>query len=220
MRQEWRKRFSRDDAGYSLADLLVGMSVMSVLMVVTLGAVAEMYLNVTRTENTSFARDQVGTSFRRLDKELRYATWISSPGPPKANGAYYMEYAVPSPPDKDGNPVADACRQLKYDKGVLSLVGWLPPAKPGKPTQLGTDLTLTTGAAPFTLIPPGSAYYSSLPPGPVSVGKGFAPQYYQVRIQFKATFGRVTLPLDAVFTAQNTYAATTPANVCDDEEPS
>jgi hypothetical protein len=215
----WWRRLSGDDAGYSLADLLVGLSVMSVLMVVTLGAIAEMYLNVTRTENTSFAREQVGTSFRRLDKELRYATWISSPPPPK-DGAYYMEYAVPSPPDKDGNPVADACRQLKYDNGVLSLVGWLPPAKPGKPTQIGTDLALTTGAAPFTVIPPGSTYYSSLAAGPVSVGKNFVPQYYQVRLQFKATFGRVTLPLDAVFTAQNTYVATTPANVCGDEEPS
>jgi hypothetical protein len=215
-----RRRFSGDDDGYSLADLLVGLSVMSVLMVVTLGAIAEMYLNVTRTENTSFAREQVGTSFRRLDKELRYATWISSPGPPKANGAYYMEYAVPSPPDKDGNPVDDACRQLKYDNGVLSLVGWLPPATPGKPTQIGTDLALTAGAPPFTLITPGSTYYSSLAPGPVSVGKNFAPQYDQVRLQFKATFGRVTLPLDAVFTAQNTYAATTTPLACLDEEPS
>jgi Tfp pilus assembly protein PilW len=211
-----RKRLSADDAGYSLMDLLVAMSVMSILMVVVIGAVAEIYSNVTRTEGTSFAREEIGNSFRRLDKELRYATWISTPG--KVGPSWYLEYGVPST-----GSVADYCRQLKFDvgNGVLTLAKWDPTggAKPTAAGTIATDLTLVTGAAPFTLIAPNSTIYSSIGPAAAGVGKAFAPDYYQVRFLFNATFGKVSLREDVTFTAQNTSGSSTTTSDCSDGRP-
>nr|WP_296074389.1 hypothetical protein [uncultured Actinoplanes sp.] len=210
-----RKRLTGDDAGYSLVDLLVALSVMSILFVVVIGAIAEIYGNVTRTEGTSFAREEIGKSFRRLDKELRYATWISTPG--KVGSSWYLEYAVPS------TDSAEYCRQLEFDtvSGVLTLAKWDPTGggKPGPAGTIATDLTLNAGAAPFTLIAPNSTIYSSIGPAAAGVGKHFAPDYYQVRFLFNATLGRVSLREDVTFTAQNTSGNSTTTSKCSGGRP-
>ena len=215
MRRAAGRRLSGDDAGYSLVDLLVAMSVMSILMVVVIGAVAEIYSNVTRTEGTSFAREEIGNSFRRLDKELRYATWISAPG--KVGTSWYLEYAVPS------TSSATDCRQLKFDigNGVLSLAKWNPAGgtKPSTAGTIATDLTLVGTASPFTLIAPNSPIYSSIGPAAAGVGKAFAPDYYQVRFLFNATFGKVSLREDVTFTAQNTSGSSTTTSDCSGGRP-
>lgn len=214
MRRAWRKLSSGDDAGYSLVDLLVGMSVMSVLMVVILSAIADTYSNVTRTENTSFAREQVGNSFRRLDKELRYATWISAAEKDGTN--WYLPYASPAAKDPVTNKTStDFCRQLKFSDGVLSLMRWdSVTGTQDTSTQIATDLSLNAaGAAPFTVINPNSTIYSSSY-AVAGVGRNFAPDFYQVRLQFNAALGRVSLPLDVVFTAQNLSGNSSTSSDC------
>jgi prepilin-type N-terminal cleavage/methylation domain-containing protein len=197
----------RPDDGFSLIELLVTMSIMSVVMVVVIGAIVQIYSMTTGTEATSVGRDQLGNSFRRLDKELRYANWVSVPA--QVGTAWYLEYSLPT-----------GCRQLKLDGGVLTLASWtLPATTPGPPTTIATDLRMLTGTAPFTLYPVHVAPYASAGASAAGVGKLFAPEHAQVRLQFNAAVGKVTLPFDVVFTAQNTNDSTPALNDCSKGRP-
>lgn len=200
-------RLLRRDDGFSLIELMVTMTVMSVVLVVVIGAITQIYSAVTSTEATSIGRDQLGNAFRRLDKELRYANWIAAPG--KVGTRWYVEYALPT-----------GCRQLKYDAGVITLAAWtLPATTPGTPTTLATDLGLIGTVAPFTLYLAGSIPYASAGAGVSGVGRNFAPEHAQLRLQFNAAVGRVTLPFDDIFTAQNTTRLTSLLNDCSKGRP-
>ena len=187
-----RRRPGRDDEGFSLVELMVAMGIMSIVMIAAFAAIMQIYSATNRAEGTSFARDQLGNAFRRLDKELRYATWVADPG--QVDGRWYMEYAV-----------ADGCRQLKLADGVLTLASWAPPATtPGPPTTIAAELGVPAGTRPFTLYDPGQQPYATASPGTGGMGRLYAPEYSQIRLQLTATVGKVTLPFDTVFTAQNT----------------
>jgi len=190
------------DAGFSIVEVVVSMSILSVVMVVVMGSIVQIYRAVNRVDTTSVARDQLSNSFRRLDKELRYANWVSIPG--QVGGNWYMEYALPT-----------GCRQLAYKSGVLSLASWtLPGTTPGTPTTIATGLSLVSGAAPFTIYATNSYPYASASAGTAGVGKLFAPEHTQVRVQLIGRSGRTSLRFDTVFTAQNTNGNTSSLNDC------
>ncbi|NMO53278.1 hypothetical protein HH310_19030 [Actinoplanes sp. TBRC 11911] len=214
MRGLRRRLMSGDDSGYSLVDIMVATAVLSVLMVATMAAVTEIYSTVTRTVNTSFARDQVNNSFRRLDKDLRYANYVASPvSSASATGtAYSMVYAVPP-----ATAAGETCRELSYDSGtrVLSWRKWNPTGTKPALSPFAGNLRLIGGTtAPFTLIPPDSTVYGSITTGASGLGKDFSPDYFQVRVQFNASVGKVVLPLDVVFTAQNMSGVSPTSSSC------
>jgi prepilin-type N-terminal cleavage/methylation domain-containing protein len=195
------------DQGYSLVELAVAMGIMSIVMIISFGAMLQIYSATSRTESTSFARDQLSNAFRRLDKELRYANWVAAPG--QVNNRWYLEYAV-----------AGGCRQLVLDDDVLTLASWKPPATtPGAPTAIAGELAVPAGTPPFTVYSPGAQPFASSSPGAGGVGKLYAPEYSQVRLRFTATVGTVTLPFDTVFTALNTSRNTSPTNDCGNGRP-
>lgn len=201
-----RRRPARDE-GYSLLDVVVTMAILSVVMVITLGAVLQIYAAVNRTEGTSFARDQLAAGFRRLDKELRYATWVAEPG--QVGSRWYLEYATPA-----------GCRQLVFAGGALTLAGWtLPGTVPGPPTTLAGELTVPAGVVPFTRYAARSSPYATATPGSPAMGRSYSPQFVQVRVRFTATVGRVALPFDTVFTAMNTGYLTSELNDCSKGRP-
>lgn len=195
------------DEGYSLIDLIVATSLMAVIMVIVTGAISEVYSDVNRTNGLSVARDQIGNSFRRLDKELRYATWVSTPG--QVNGAWYLEYAT------NGN-----CQQLVFRNGVLTRAVWtLPGTTPGTATTIATDLAPTGATAPFTVYLPGNKPYASASPSINGVGRNYELEHTQVRLRFSGKMGRTSLPLDVLFTAQNTNRNTSALSDCSKGRP-
>jgi hypothetical protein len=127
------------DQGFSLIDVIVATSIMSVVMVMVTGAIIEIYSNVDRIDSVSAARDQIGNSFRRLDKELRYATWVSTPG--KVGDAWYVEFAT------DTN-----CQQLVFADGKLTRSTWTSSPTPavGPAIPIAGELTLTGTTPPIT----------------------------------------------------------------------
>ncbi|WP_433831201.1 prepilin-type N-terminal cleavage/methylation domain-containing protein [Actinoplanes sp. CA-015351] len=181
------------DDGFTLIELLVSMGLMSVVMVMVVGGLFEVYSDVNRADGLASSREQITTSFRRLDKEVRYANWISQAG--KVSGNYYLEYATPS-----------GCRQLVYKSGVLTLASWdsTKTSTPGTPATIATDLTLTGTQDPFTIILPGDSPNASASPGTAGTGTGYVPQHSQLRLRFTAKYGTTTMPVDVLFTAQNT----------------
>jgi prepilin-type N-terminal cleavage/methylation domain-containing protein len=197
------------DQGFTLLEVLISMGIMSIVLAVVTGAIVQIYSATTQVDTTTSDRDQLTVAFRRLDKELRYAQWIATPG--LVGTRYYVEYAMPG----------GGCRQLKYDGGVLSTASWvLPSTTPGTPTALASGLTLISGTAPFTLYAAGSAPYASASAGTAGVGKNFSPEHALLRLQFNAVAGRTTAPFDTIFAAQNTSRNTSALSDCSAGRPS
>jgi type II secretory pathway component PulJ len=67
------------DAGVSLVELVVSMTIMTVVLAVFTGAAVQMFHSTSDTETIAAAQSQVNVTFLRLDKEIRYAAGISAP---------------------------------------------------------------------------------------------------------------------------------------------
>ena len=191
------------DQGFTLLEVLISMGIMSFVLAVVIAALTQIYSATTRVDTTTSDRDQLTTAFRRLDKEIRYAQWISSEG--QVGTRWYIEYAMP------GN----SCRELKYDSGIVTLYSWtLPSSTPGNPQVLGSNLTLTSGYRPFQLVSAHTYPYATAAPGTAGVGPSFYPDHAMLRVRVNAVSGRTTVPFDALFTAENTSDNTPPINLC------
>ena len=195
----------RGDAGFSLTEIVVSMSILSVVTAITVGSIAQIYNSVNRIDNVSVARDQLANSFRRLDKEIRYADWIDPPTQ-DATGAWTVEYALPSG--------STPCRQLSYKNGKLSIASYAEGATPGAGGVIASNLALVPGVAPFTLYPANSHPFATSGAAEAGVGSQYAPEHDQIRVRFNGVWGRTTLPFDVTFTAQNNTADTPDVNEC------
>lgn len=216
-------RPDRGDEGMSLLEIMVSMTIMSIVTTITVSAVTQMYRVTNRIENASVARDQLAASFRRLDKEIRYATWVNSPG--QVGGAWYIEFDVPpQPPAASDAP--HRCRQIALKNGALTLASWTLAADgstvtPGPPTTLGTGLAAIPGVNPITLYQAGTQPFATSTAAAAAVGVGtqFQPEFAQVRLQFNSVSGGTTLPFDTIFTAQNNNADSPKTSDCADGRP-
>jgi prepilin-type N-terminal cleavage/methylation domain-containing protein len=194
-------RRRREDEGYSLVEVMVAASLMAVVTAVTLTAIIQIYSGVNRAEETVTVRDRIDVSFRRLDKELRYATWISDAK--AVNGRWYFEYALP--PVTDSNNVRQyPCRQVALDKGVLTMASWNQPStNPGTPFTIAEGVTADATKGPVEIYMPEDKSYALSGSNPVGVGTAFEAQYVQIRLRFTVNSGKVTLPFDSIYTTQN-----------------
>jgi len=188
----------RDDRGFTLIEMVVSMAIMSVIMAVVTAAISQIYSATNRVDTASYNRSQLTIAFRRLDAEMRYATWINTPG--LVGTRYYVEYAVP-----------DGCRQLKLDTstGVLTLYSW--PATgttPDNPVALASNVSVISGVAPFTTYAIGATPFASATADPLGIGKAYAPQFAQLRLRLNTVTGATTTPFDSLFTAENSSVNT------------
>jgi prepilin-type N-terminal cleavage/methylation domain-containing protein len=202
------RRRPAPDQGFTLIEVLVSVGIMSIVLAVVIGAITQIYSATIRVDTTTYDRDQLTVAFRRLDKEIRQAIWLATPG--LVGTRYYLEYAMPG----------GTCRQLKYDGGVLSVSSWVLPSNlPVGPMVLASNLTLVSGTTPFTVYASGSTPYASAPAGTSGVGRNYSPEHEQLRLRVNAVSGRVTVPFDTIFTAENTSRLTATANDCSGGRP-
>ncbi|WP_305789606.1 prepilin-type N-terminal cleavage/methylation domain-containing protein [Symbioplanes lichenis] len=204
-----------DDDGFSLAEVMVTMGIMSVLMVLFTGAILQVYRTVNATETLSEAQAQLGRAFQTFDRQLRYASWVSAPG--TFGGATYVEFAGPQLTD---------CYQLRLepgpagstDKGVLQLLNWTagsPPAAGTRGRTIASQI-VTTGVDPyFDRQSVGAAPYAS-----TGVGQDFTTAFQRLRIRLTTRSGAGTAQIDTTFTALNTSDQTPATNACSEGRPS
>ncbi|MEU4214703.1 hypothetical protein [Actinoplanes sp. NPDC026623] len=211
-----------DDAGTSLVEMLVTMGIMSVMMVVFTTAILQVYRTVSATETLNDAQNELSRAFQRFDRELRYASWISSVG---TGSTWYVEFAGANPTKCNqlrlvsGPPGSDA-------QGVLQLLTWTlgtPPA-PGTPGQTIASQIVTSGAglAPFfTKQDYGAMPYASptATPSGGAVGADFKSVFQRLRIQLTTMTGVGTAQIDTTFTALNTTDNTPATNGCSEGRP-
>jgi hypothetical protein len=149
------------EEGSSLAELIVGMAVISVCGAIFSAGMMEFNASSDANDSLTSAQAQTDSAFERLDKEIRYATGISAPA--HVNTSWYVEYA--------SNP--DRCTQLRMtdtsgllqsrtQTGTGAISGWRQLASQlsgargfirtaaadsaARNQQLSVTFTLTTGS--------------------------------------------------------------------------
>lgn len=103
---------SCSDAGVTLMELMVGLTIMTIFMGMFTGAVVMMYSSTSKAEAIGDSASQLSIAFSRLDTSVRYATLISEPNPnPAADGSWYVQWLGV---DRTGN---QQCTQLAIAQG-------------------------------------------------------------------------------------------------------
>ncbi len=134
----------KDDRGYTLIELMMAMVCMSILLTLVTSAIIQIYHSVNSVDSMSTAQTQVDTTFVRLDKELRYARGISTPG--TVNGDAYVEYLLSA-------DSVDTCVELRLHTatGELQRRQWTKNVTPLTPTGWQTLASTVTATTPFTV---------------------------------------------------------------------
>jgi type II secretory pathway pseudopilin PulG len=96
------------DAGVSLVELTVVLSIMSVVMGLFGAGIVQVHSSARSSEAMSIAAAQLHNAFLRLDRDIRYASGISVPG--QVGSTWYVEYQVT-------NTGHDDCTQLRILAG-------------------------------------------------------------------------------------------------------
>jgi prepilin-type N-terminal cleavage/methylation domain-containing protein len=181
----------RDDAGVTLVEVTVTMSIMAVVMLMFTGGVIQMYRSTHKNESIATAQAQTNIAFLRLDKEIRYATGISTPGLVGTDN--YVEYLTTN----TGTAVCTQLR-LKVDAKQLQRRSWIQGALPGDFVPLASSVS---SSAPFTLFQADATY-----------------NFQRLQLRLTATSGTggtlTAAETDITFTALNTSLSTSSATVC------
>lgn len=215
------------DEGVTLIEMLVAMSIMTVVMASVTSGMMLVYRNLAATESLSVAQTQLELAFQRLDKELRYASWISDPGQVGGStGSWYVEFAGSS----DASSTSVPCEQLRLDnRGVLQLLRWTAGSPPtsGQAGQtlasniIANDLDPDPAVArkPFVRQVAGSRPYATTTPDPTAVGTSYSPDFYRLRLRLTTKVGNRVTRSDITFTAMNTSRTTGTVNPCSEGRP-
>ena len=205
-----------DDAGFSLVEVMVTMAIMGIMMVIFTGGILQIYRTTTATESINIAQSQLQLAFQRLDKEVRYASWIAEPG--KVGTTWYVEFA---------GPTSTECRQLRLattpaggsDQGVLQLVKWTQgtPPSPSAPRQTIASEVVTTGVDPFDKQSVNETPYAG--PSPSASTAVFTTDFQRLRIRLTTKVATGEAQIDTTFTALNTSQDTPATNACSEGRP-
>ncbi|MFI5844247.1 type II secretion system protein J [Catenuloplanes sp. NPDC051500] len=197
------------DAGITMLEMVIGLSIMSVLMVLVTTAVTQIYKTYNKVDATNQAQQQVNTVFLRLDKEIRYATGITAG---LNNGASsVIEYQLVLEGAKN-------CVQLRVrtDTGTLERRSWA--AKGGTVPTTWTTLLSGIGLVPAASATPTLTGGATAAPPLTRLAPTEAQDYQRLRLYFTTKGGgaaaSTTRLTDITFTALNTSGSLNSDNLC------
>jgi prepilin-type N-terminal cleavage/methylation domain-containing protein len=192
-----RRRAGRDESGFSLIEVVVAMSIMAIFMAMMTTGIIQVYQTVNRHDALATVATQVNVAFLRLDREIRYASDISTPA--QVGSYWYVEYLTT-------NSDTPSCTELRLDldRGLLQRQSW---PKSGTPTGAWSVLASRVGPPPATDSQP-------LPFNLLRVSGTF--NYPRLQLSLVATAGTgsttATKQMAVTFTAVN--ALSTTASTC------
>ncbi|HET9518882.1 MAG TPA: prepilin-type N-terminal cleavage/methylation domain-containing protein [Actinoplanes sp.] len=146
--QAWWARWVRrlavaDDAGMTLAELMVSMALTTVIMSLFTTGIVQLYQVSNVTQSREVAQSQVRTAWVRVEREVRYAAGITTPG--QVGGDWYVEYVTT-------NTGPAVCGQLRLSDaaGQLQWRTWTRGQTPPTSwTVLASFVSEWAGVAPF-----------------------------------------------------------------------
>jgi prepilin-type N-terminal cleavage/methylation domain-containing protein len=173
-------RPERNDGGFSLVEVMVSMTIMSIIGAIFTTGMIQVYRTVTGTDTRWIAQGQLSQALMRLDKEVRYASYIGATSP----GRPYVEYQML-------NDVTQQCVQLRIASTAygsqLQRRTWIQGLTPAVPTAWVPLATGVTSAAPFVRIDPTGIL-----------------THQQLRLVLTATSSTIAQQSDITYTALNT----------------
>jgi hypothetical protein len=193
-RQARRRPGGTRDAGVSVLELVVAMSLFVTLTGIFLAAVVQMGSATVRTSNTEENAAVARKVYTRLDQQVRAASAVNTPE--MVNGSWYLEFRTEAVPA--GQSVRCTQWKLAPSTGTVSFRTFPDTATPGTPawTTVATTFRWTSAnPPPLVMLPAGGAY-----------GR----QRLAVNLTFQRGSTR-SAALDTVLVARNTNL-TTPTN--------
>jgi len=202
------------ESGMTLIELAVSMTVMSLAVTIFTSGFVLVYGMTNRTDAAATAQLQLDIAYRRLDRELRYASAISKPA--VLGGDAYVEYtavqlAWPNATPPDATTIS-VCVELRFSASGRQLQrrSWDPTVQPIAPTawvpladgvQPGSAAASTT--QPFTLLPADPVYnFERLRVSLVgTAGRGSSAQSRDASVTYNALNSDPAKTTDTVCTA-------------------
>lgn len=207
---------ARSDAGVTLVELVVAMSIMAIFFAIFTGAMLSMYHTTNKVQAVTDSSAQISTAISRLDSSLRYASAISPPVT-GTDGNPYVAWQTTANGSTQCSQlrIALAPGQLQLrtwtvqDGKAMDTTGWQPLASEITTTDPATGDPLT----PFTFyLAYGAAQGSTSYPVATS-----APNE-QLQVRIVATSGegsqQASALTDVTFTAFNSGVATPTTGIC------
>lgn len=109
------------DHGYSLIELLVAMSLFTVLLATFMQGVVLMTKNTVRTQSVGNSSDSLRKVFDSMDKQLRYASALNAPA--RVGNSWYFEFTTTAKVDGVGGNTCTGYK-LDTDADTLSIRTW------------------------------------------------------------------------------------------------
>jgi prepilin-type N-terminal cleavage/methylation domain-containing protein len=203
-RQIRGRRADREDSGFTLIELMVSITLLAILMSLVTAAVLGMFTTVRKQQSSADAIDADRTVLLRLDRQLRFANAITSPGAGATAGTTYVEWQT-------GNAnQPKTCTQWRYAAGAFQARTW---------TQglVGSSLTSWSTQIVGVSAIPGQKIFDIADTS--EAGAGYSPQRQHLTIMFQTTAGtqqRSTRATELTITAENSPSASVLAGACTD----
>jgi prepilin-type N-terminal cleavage/methylation domain-containing protein len=143
-----RRAAGSADAGFSLAEVMVAMALLSLVGMLAASGLVRMYATVNRSESAAAAQAQLLVALQRLQREVRYASGVSTPRQADDWYVEFMTVRYSGPPECVQVRLLVGPRQLQrrtWPRGTVPAGGW---------SVVASDVA-AGGAAPFTLIAAG-----------------------------------------------------------------
>jgi prepilin-type N-terminal cleavage/methylation domain-containing protein len=141
------------ESGFTMVELIIAIGVFLIFMSVMISSVAAMTKAINRADTVSLTSSQILNAFQSLDRGVRYADDITTPGT-GASGSAYVEFHLSAASSPTG---VATCTQWRYvpTTNTLSSRKWNDVSAP---TYSGWTIWVTNvvnkGAGyPFVLIP-------------------------------------------------------------------
>lgn len=152
------------DAGITLIEVLVASAVMMIAMSIFTTGILQIYRTVNKTDSLATSQAQLMAAFARLDREVRYASAISTPVNAAA-GDSFVEYVISVPPPSPAPATADAvttCVQLRLRASTRQLMRrtWESDDTTVAPTPWTLLLAPVSATAAFA-VEPGNTTFTS-----------------------------------------------------------
>jgi prepilin-type N-terminal cleavage/methylation domain-containing protein len=188
------RRFGRrpcpaaDDRGFSLVEIMVGATIMSIVTAIAAAGFMQMYQAAEKADTSGQAQAALSSAFAKLDAEVRYAYRINA-AYQIGTTSYAVDYLV-----KNGTELQCVQLTLPIGGGALVRRQWLQTATSADPGAVSTGIaddlvTATAEVNPFTVKAAGieQSNYDRLVMnvnGRVGVGNGGSVRNYH--LQFTA----------------------------------
>ena len=188
-------------AGFTLIELMVSMILLAVVSTTFLAAINAIFAGIHKQQGITDAADGNRRAFELLDKQVRYASAINTPGT-ASDGNYYVEYMWSK---STGSLDAVTCSQWRLNLSstthVLQYRTW-PSGTTPNPTPTWTTVDTGVINTPSTQ-PPFSLFGATV--------NGATMQYQVLAINFIAKRDKGNVTTTGQFTALNTPNSSVPS---------